>query len=245
MKKILLYFLLMITFFAALSYFSETKAYDFGEWDDDFVYYENVERGKVLMEGQFWDGDILQISVLVKDMSSPILGIAFHLNYAKEKMSFLKYEPGDFLERGGDPYYLVKDDETKSSVIFGETLRRDDKFPLGEGKIANFYFQTSRDKSFDLHFESGVISTLDTVRQDLDQIDWQDLSLNKNDPSSVSTPAMRMNPTSQNSSLLVSSLSPSHKLIISLCIFAILTITAIAILLKKRKTALYKGICQF
>lgn len=164
-------------------------AYDFDDWDDVdnaeeafsndvFVDSEDV-LGTVFMEEEFLDGDLLKISVKAKNMMTPVLGIAFHINFEKEKLLFLKYEPGDFLERGGDPFYLVKN--LPDEIIFGETLRRDDKFPLGEGTIMNLYFQILEWDKFNFTFENGIISTLDTVRQDIDKISWQNLLLDKKD----------------------------------------------------------------
>jgi hypothetical protein len=113
-------------------------------------------------------------------MSTPVLGLAFHLNYDGDKIKFLKYEPGDFLEEGGDPFYLVQNDAKKNEIIFGETLRRDDKFPTGGGKVADFYFQISKRGTMNFNFKQSAVSTLDTVRQDIDKIVWNDLSLDKN-----------------------------------------------------------------
>lgn len=139
-------------------------------------------NGKMLMKGEFLDGDLLKISVLAEDVTTPILGTAFHLQYEGSKVSFLKYEPGDFLEKGGDPFYLVKNDEKSGEVIFGETLRRGDNFPLGGGKVTDFYFQIATDSDqFDFAFSKGVVSTLDSVRQDLDRIDWENFSLKHDD----------------------------------------------------------------
>lgn len=136
--------------------------------------------GTVSMSHEFLDGDILKISVHASDMVMPILGLAFHLNYDGEKIKFLKYEPGEFLERGGDPFYLVQNDERKNEIIFGETLRRNDNFPLGEGPVADFYFQISKKDAMNFEFKNGVVSTLDVVRQDIDEIVWENLRLDKN-----------------------------------------------------------------
>ena len=128
------------------------------------------------------DGDILKLSSFVADFENPILGIAYNLKYEKEKIAFLKYEPGDFLEAGGDPFYLVTNRDQIGKVIFGETLRRDDDFPLDGGRIVDFYFQIlDYNVDFYFEFERGVVSTLDVVRQDLEQIDWQDLVINRDD----------------------------------------------------------------
>ena len=70
------------------------------------------------MQGEFLDGDILKISVWAENISSPTLGIAFHLKYEGDNLGFLKYLPGEFLEKGGDPFYLVKNDEIKILCIF-------------------------------------------------------------------------------------------------------------------------------
>lgn len=138
---------------------------------------ENVET--VYIEGQFLDGDILKISVSAKDVAEEILGIAFNLKYDKSALTFIKYEPGEFLEQGGDPFYLVSNDEAVGKIVFGETLRRDDEFPSGMGKIADFYWQIKEEGEFPFSFEKGVIATLDSVRQDLKNVNWENAILSR------------------------------------------------------------------
>lgn len=136
--------------------------------------FDGEVMGIMKMEGEFLNGDILKVSVTSEDMLSPVLGLAFYLSYEKEKLAFLKYEPGKFLERGGDPFYLVQKKEAEGRLIFGETLRRDDDFPIGGDIVADFYFQILRDEEFEFGFSNGVVSTLNVVRQDLDKIVWED-----------------------------------------------------------------------
>lgn len=142
--------------------------------------FQGNPQGTVFMQQELLDGDLLKISVMAQDMSTPTLGLAFHLNYEGDKIKFLKYEPGEFLERGGKPFYLVKNDDKKNEIIFGETLRRDNNFPVGNGHIADFYFQFIRRDTLNFYFKNAVVSTMDTVRQDIDKIIWENLSLDKN-----------------------------------------------------------------
>ena len=149
------------------------------------AYAAEDSNGKVYMQGEFLDGDILKISVWSENISSPTLGIAFHLKYEGDKLSFLKYLPGEFLEKGGDPFYLVKNDEIKSRVIFGATLRRENSFPVGSGKITDFYFQIINEDQFSFKFDNAVVSTLETIRQDLDNVLFEDFEINRNDQKSI------------------------------------------------------------
>lgn len=167
MKKLLLLIIWMLLIPMA-------HAYDFDDWD---TAEEAFSTGIVRMESEPLDGDILKISVLAEEITTPVLGIAFYLNFDQESLAFLKYEPGDFLERGGDPFYMVKNKDGK--IIFGEVLRRDDNFPLGKGTIVDFYFQILDRKDLSFEFERGVVSTLDTVRQDLNEITWENLYIDK------------------------------------------------------------------
>ncbi|MBI5753963.1 hypothetical protein HZA40_02355 [Candidatus Peregrinibacteria bacterium] len=165
---------------AAISFTYLEVAFGAGIKNDHAAIFSGKIKGTVDMRAEALDHDILKISVMSIDMSTPVLGMAFHLNYDGEKIKFLKYEPGDFLENGGSPFYLVQNDEKKNEIIFGETLRRGDKFPLGGGKIADFYFQIMKKEPLNFHFKQGAVSTMDTVRQDIDKIVWNDLSLDKN-----------------------------------------------------------------
>lgn len=169
--------------------FSEELEVEFDGWDSEadtsIILDSNLEveaepSGIINMEAKSLDHDILKISVVSIDMAKPVLGLAFHLNYDPGKVRFLKYDPGDFLEQGGDPFYLVQNDEKKKEIVFGETLRRDDKFPVGGGRVANFYFQISKKQAMNFNFKQGAVSTMDTVRQDIDRIEWQNLRLDKN-----------------------------------------------------------------
>lgn len=161
MKKI-------ICIIVAFAFFSFTA---FGEEIEDLY------MGKIALEGEFLNGDLLKISVVSSEMIQPVLGMAFNLNFENEFLDFLKYEPGEFLERGGDPFYLVKNDTSK--VVFGETLRREDSFPVGGGVVAEFYFQILEESEFEFSFYNGVVSTLDVVRQDIDMILWEDLLISR------------------------------------------------------------------
>lgn len=135
---------------------------------------ETEYLGKFYMESEFLNGDLLKISVNSENLSVPVIGVAFHLQYDFEKLTFLKYEPGNFLEIGGDPFYLVENDELAGKLVFGETLRRDDDFPLGGDKVVDFYFQILEEDEFGFEFLNGIVSSIDEVRQDLDQIEWID-----------------------------------------------------------------------
>lgn len=140
---------------------------------------EDIYMGKMALVGEFLNGDLLKISIVAGEMMQPVLGIAFNVNFDGEVLDFLKYEPGEFLERGGNPFYLVKNEENR--VVFGETLRREDSFPVGQGIVAEFYFQILEEGVFDFSFYNGVVSTLDVVRQDIDKILWEDLIIGRGD----------------------------------------------------------------
>lgn len=145
--------------------------------DGDFF---NESAGRIYLEPEFLDGDLLKLAVTAEGIVSPVIGTAFHLNYDPENIAFLRYDPGEFLEKGGDPFYLVKDDQKNHKIIFGETLRRDDRFPIGEGVVSEFYFQILNWDKFAFKFEKGIVSTLDSVRQDIDTITFENLFLDKN-----------------------------------------------------------------
>jgi len=182
---ILFYILIFITFIALVS--GKSSAYfedmfeDSATTDASGTTSENpVLSGAVYLEGEFLDGDILKISTFAENISEPVLGTAFHLVYDKAALAFLKYEPGDFLELGGDPFYLVQNSAKDGKILFGETLRQNDSFPVGDGKIVDLYFQIIDGTDFELKFENGVISSLDSVRQDMENVEWKNLSLSKN-----------------------------------------------------------------
>ncbi|MFA6992416.1 MAG: hypothetical protein WC269_04025 [Candidatus Gracilibacteria bacterium] len=138
------------------------------------LYAQDENDGRVYLGEEFLDGNILRVSVFAENVEEPVLGIAFHLIYDSENVAFLRYDPGQFLERGGDPFYLVQNTPESGEIFFGSTLRRDDNFPLGGDKVVDFYFQILTDGEFNFSFKNGVISTLDVVRQDLSSVLWED-----------------------------------------------------------------------
>lgn len=168
---------------------------------DDQLLDEEAEQDKVLLQpmsleppssisifSQFLDHDIIKIEVTAKGMETPVLGIAFHLKFDPTLLAFLKYEPGTFLELGGDPFYIVQNKMSESKdelgqIYFGSTLRRNDNFPVGEGSIANFYFQEldAENTKYEFKFEAVSVSTLDITRQDIDKIQFIDAIFDKNE----------------------------------------------------------------
>lgn len=175
MKKKICYLIAVFIFISLLK--NPISAYEFESLKEEIP--EKVSAGTIFLSGNLLDKDILKVQARAASIQSGVLGISFHLKYEGEKLKFLKYEPGTFLEKGGDPFYLVKNDEKNNKIIFGETLRRDDSFPASSGEISSFYFQIEKGDEFELKFEKGVVSTLDTVRQDIDGITWQDKKITK------------------------------------------------------------------
>lgn len=188
MKKFIIIFLVLVVSFLGIE--RTGKAEEYTEWwEDDSGVAESSEEvadnlGRIYMTGEFLNGDLLKISILSEGFEVPVLGVAFHLDYEEEKLTFLKYEPGRFLENGGDPFYMVSNSDS-GKIIFGETLRREDSFPVGGGLMTDFYFQILEEGEFSFIFENGVVSTLDVVRQDLDKVEWQDLSIVREDESQI------------------------------------------------------------
>jgi len=140
---------------------------------------DDISKGQIYMKGTMIDEEVIKINVLAKDLEIPVTGLSFYLNYTGENLSFLKYEPGEFLEDGGDPVYLVKDDDEKNQIVFGETLKRKDDFPKGGGLVASFYFQIIKKDGVKFEFKNGVVSVQEEVRQDLSKVKWQGLILSK------------------------------------------------------------------
>jgi len=181
---------------------SSTGSWSGGDSGSDGENSAIVYNGKVAMEGELLNHDIAKVAIVISGMQTPVLGIAFHLKYDATMLSFLRYDPGSFLENGGDPFYLVSGAGAATGegdlgrVIFGETLRRNDSFPIGNGTVATFYFQRLKagengadasgessgasGEKYSFEFEKGVVSTLDTVRQDIDKINFENFVLDEN-----------------------------------------------------------------
>lgn len=144
---------------------------------------ENNGRVKIVT-GDMGNGT-MKVSVQTEDMQIPVLGFSFIFDYPDDALRFIKYERGDFLERGGEPFYMVeesnkvngKNDRGNGEIVFGSTLKRGDTFPIGDGNIVDFYFKIS-DPIFDtaglnFKFKNPIASTLlNATRQDINKIEW-------------------------------------------------------------------------
>lgn len=190
--------LMLLANYFSVKFFNREKVTDAGARDPG-VFFESQSdqienNGRVkIVTGDMGNGTI-KVSVQAEDMQRPILGFSFQLDYPSDILSYLKYERGDFIERGGEPFYMVENgkndrgngDENGRSdgdgggvgkIIFGSTLKRGDTFPIGDGNIVDFYFKIS-DPIFDtaglnFKFKNPIASTLlNTKRQDINKIEW-------------------------------------------------------------------------
>lgn len=134
-------------------------------------------RTGVLMKGKVLKDDKIKVDVEIKGVLTPVLGTAFHLNY-DDNLKFLKYAKGDFLEKGGKPTYLLKNNQEFRELIFGQTLKKTDDFPLDDGKLVSFYF-TVKEKAgeYRFFFDRGVVSALNNGRKNIQGIYWRNLTL--------------------------------------------------------------------
>lgn len=219
----------IVTLIAVFLIYS-APSYAFFDWTDEDAIsaeqeFEGNYAGKVSMNYEFLDEDILKISVQADDMIVPVLGVAFHLQYQTLNLQFLKYEPGDFLERGGDPFYLVQDDSAYSRVVFGETLKRSDSFPTGSGKVVDIYFQVLSGNEFEFSFVNAVVSNLDTVRQDIDRIEWVDLKIEKEEIDRVASGG--------NVDLNLSSVLDSEATLAAISLVGLFSVTLMIVLIRK------------
>jgi hypothetical protein len=178
-KKFLFPILVLITIIlSGIIYIQSAMANSSNKTEEDYF-------GEMVMSAEFLEEELMKITIIAEDMKFPVLGIAFHLKYEKDKLMFLKYLPGEFLEKGGNPFYMVKDLRDQSKIIFGETLKHNDKFPVGSGEVTEIYFQILSGNEWELQFDRGVVSGANTVRQDIDKILWKDLWVSKNGSETV------------------------------------------------------------
>jgi len=224
LNKLVIFSIILLNTF---SFNNTTYAWSWEDFTDDFA-------GIVYIESEILDDDILRISIKAQDMTTPILGFAFHLDYPNQNLTFLKYTPGDFLERGGDPFYLVSDEEEKSKIIFGETLRREDSFPVGDGLITEIYFQIKDENNMYFNFENAVASTLDEVRQDIDRINWKNLNLNTDNDKLINFDKVNTNTSSSFQSKNINKIT-ENKLLLSILILSILSGIMLFFILKQSK----------
>ena len=140
---------------------------------------EGIKNPKIFIKHKFLYGNILKISINSEDFTQEVLGISFDLNYSKDNLNFLRYSSGNFLEKGGEPIYLVENIPDENKIIFGQTLKRTDDFPNGGGKIVDFYFQIINKEKFNFKFKHGVVSTFDINRQDLENVIFENIQINK------------------------------------------------------------------
>jgi len=169
----------------------------------------DTKNGRIFIEKKFEGDNSLKISVYAEDVFSPVLGVSFHLKYESDKISFVKYDAGDFLESGGKPFYLVKNSPEKHKIYFGETLKKGDSFPTQGGKIVDFYFKISDyaktgisdsnatiGKSGDTNdpdvskilfsFSNGNVSTMDNGAEKISNIEFKNSEVNLSEKDGLS-----------------------------------------------------------
>ena len=125
--------------------------------------------GKVTIDGLKIDDKILEVAINADNISSPVIGTAFYLNIP-DNLTFLSYLEGNFLERGGDPIYLVKEKDGK--IIFGASLKKGDNYPLNSGTIVKFRFEINKGEIFNFHFQNSQVSLVDTIAQEMDKVEF-------------------------------------------------------------------------
>ncbi len=168
--------LLLVLIFSSMIYVRASLAMDF---DEDTFFQDHV--GRVFLSAELYEQELLRIKAVAADMEIPVLGTAFHLEYESDKLAFLRHLPGDFLEEGGKPFYMAKDLTDEQKIIFGQTLKHDDKFPVGGGDLVYFDFQILGGEEWEFFFDRAIVSGPDPTRQDIDNILWEDLFVSLSD----------------------------------------------------------------
>ncbi len=146
------------------------------EWGiTDIENTNNENISKIFLNHEVLEEGLLKIFVQIESITNSLIGASFNLYFDNEKLSFLNYLPGSFFEQGGDPIYLITQKESK--IIFGETLLKDDEFPLGEGTLVELVFQILDAPPYEFSFEKGVLASSETVLQDLIEVKWENLEI--------------------------------------------------------------------
>ncbi|MCK9186739.1 cohesin domain-containing protein [Candidatus Gracilibacteria bacterium] len=163
---------------------------------ESFILENNVnsdvetKNGRIFIEKNFIDDNSFKISVYAEDVFSPVIGVSFHLKYDAKKISFVEYKAGDFLEAGGEPFYLVKNSPEKNKIYFGATLKKGDSFPTQGGKIVDFYFKipeyTMADQAYAdaenskilFSFSNGNVSAMDNGAEKIKNIKFENSEIN-------------------------------------------------------------------
>lgn len=125
---------------------------------------------------KFTDDGNLKIAIKTDGLQENAIGLAFELYYDSLSLEYLSYNPGNFLEQGGEPIYLVSEgfSEQGSKIVAGITLKRtDNQISLG-GDIIFLNFRILNKTESTLNFEHTVISQINEngKRKDLENINW-------------------------------------------------------------------------
>ncbi len=135
-------------------------------------------------------GDTLTAVVNAQDITEPVIGMAFDLQYDPYILEYESFEEGAFFEYGGDPIYLVTKtiDHRGGRVIAGVTLRRTDAQVDMSGTVIAFNFNIRDRETTELKFRYPVISRIDESghRQDLDYVEWINKEVYFREPIQVS-----------------------------------------------------------
>lgn len=106
-------------------------------------------------------------------MIDPLFGVAFDIHFP-DSLDFIRFEHGEFLEKGGSPLYLVQTSEAGKSLTTGISLKYGDLVQTGSGTLISFYFKHGTPLPPSFSFEHTVASNLiQGTRRDLANIQWQ------------------------------------------------------------------------
>lgn len=117
--------------------------------------------------------NLIEVQIFGKDILSPILGLAFDLNFDNQLLAYAKYQPGSFLETGGQPIYLISQATDQSGrLIVGLSLKRGDSLPKGSGQFMSIFFKILKSGQSSMQFSNVSLASLDIQKKNLDNVSW-------------------------------------------------------------------------
>lgn len=134
---------------------------------------KSLENDKQIALEIFKHPETIEVKVWAKNINQPILGIAFDLQFDQNIASYEKYSPGNFLEQGGTPIYLISPTKNNpGTLVVGISLRRGDSLPQGSGQLISFFFKPKKSGQSALSFHNVSLASLDIKKRTIEDVNW-------------------------------------------------------------------------
>ncbi|MFH1288840.1 MAG: cohesin domain-containing protein [bacterium] len=150
-KKSLL-FILTLSFFLSACHRDRSPFFE-GE--------TNPANNSVYMEGNFTEGDLLEIRIKAKGITADhVFGASFYLDFNPSILNYESYAPGNFLENIGQVQYFVNSNSMLNKLIIGISQKNSNLGANGDGVLITLKFRIISKVRSEISFSNNELINL-------------------------------------------------------------------------------------